>query len=170
MAQQLVIKKGTGSAQGRRNIRRTQAGSGGIDGRGFFHKVQGIAVHAGAGRGTGGGCEKKGAVGLLARTEIAVERMVQQAPAKMDEIAPGDQNLNRRRVGKKTGKVRKRQGRPHAVRTKLRPGSSLVPRRVEPHTWIVGQQDKCHDRPPCCLHLSSAGANFRVRPAMFPCA
>lgn len=119
MTQQFMIKKGTGLAQGRRDLRRTEAGSGGIDGRRLFHKTQGIAVHFGTGRRTGGRCEQKRSVGLLARAEIAVERMVQQAPAIVDEIASGSQDLNRRRVSKKAGKIGGRKGRPHAVRTKL---------------------------------------------------
>lgn len=114
-----MIKKRTGLAQGRRNLRRAEAGGGLMDGRRLFHKAQGIAVHFGAGRRTGRRCEQKGSVGLLARTEITVERMVQQTPAVMNEIAPGSQNLNRRRVSKEAGKIGRRQGRPHAVRTKL---------------------------------------------------
>ena len=119
MTQQFMIQKGTGLTQGRRSLRRAEAGSGVIDGRRLFHKAQGIAVHFGAGRRTGGRCEQKGSVGLLARAEITVERMVQQTPAVMDEIAPGSQNLNSRRVSKKAGEIEGRQGRPHAVRTKL---------------------------------------------------
>lgn len=119
MAQQFMIQKGTGLAQGRRDLRRAEAGSGGIDGRRLFHKTQGIAVNFGASRRTGGRCEQKRSVGLLARAEIAVERMVQQAPAVVDEIASGSQDLNRRRVSKKAGKIGGRKGRPHAVRTKL---------------------------------------------------
>lgn len=114
-----MIKKGTGLTQGRRDLRRTETGDGLIDGRRLFHKAQGIAVHFGAGRRTGGRCEQKGAVGLLTRAEIAVERMVQQAPAVVDEIAPGSQDLNRRRVSEEAGEIRGRKGRPHAVRTKL---------------------------------------------------
>ena len=56
---------------------------------------------------------------LLARAEITVERMVQQTPAVMNEIASGSQNLNRRRVSKEAGEIGGRKGRPHAVRTKL---------------------------------------------------
>lgn len=119
MPQQFMIKKGTGLAQSRRNLRRAETGGGLIDGRGLFHKTQRIAVHFGAGRRTGGRCEQKGAVGLLARAEIAVERMVQQTPAVMNEIAPGSQDLNSRRVSKEAGEIGGRKGRPHAVRTKL---------------------------------------------------
>ena len=114
-----MIEKGTGLAQGRRNLRRAEAGGGGIDGRRPFHKAQRIAVHFGAGRRTVGRCEQKRSVGLLARAEITVERMVQQTPAVMNEIASGSQNLNRRRVSKEAGEIGGRKGRPHAVRTKL---------------------------------------------------
>lgn len=119
MPQQFMIKKGTGLTQGRRNLRRAEAGGGVIDGRRLFHKAQGIAVYFGLCRRTGGRCEQKGSVGLLARAEIAVERMVQQTPAVVNEIAPGRQDLNSRRVCKEAGELRRRQGRPHAVRTKL---------------------------------------------------
>lgn len=119
MAQQFMIKKGTGLAQGRRNLRRTETGGGLINGRRLFHKAQGIAVHFGASRRTGGRCEQKGSVRLLARAEIPVERMVQQTPAVMNEIAPGSQDLNRRRVSEEAGEKGGRKGRPHAVRTKL---------------------------------------------------
>ena len=119
MTQQFMIEKGTGLAQGRRDLRRAEAGGGGIDGRRLFHKTQGIAVHFGAGRRTVGRCEQKRSVGLLARAEITVERMVQQTPAVMNEIASGSQNLNRRRVSKEAGEIGGRKGRPHAVRTKL---------------------------------------------------
>lgn len=119
MTQQFMIKKGTGLAQGRRDLRRAEAGSGGIDGRRLFHKTQRIAVHFGTSRRTGGRCEQKRSVGLLARAEIAVERMVQQAPAVVDEIASGSQDLNRRRVSEEAEKIGGRKGRPHAVRTKL---------------------------------------------------
>lgn len=148
VAQQLVIQQGTGLAQRRRHLRWTQAGSGGIDGRRLFHKTQGIAVHAGSGRGTGGRCKKEGTVRLLTRAKIAIERMVQQTPAAMDEVAPGRQHMDGRRVGQEAGKGGRRQGRPHAVRAKLRPGMSEIPRRVEPHTWIVGQQDERHKSAP----------------------
>lgn len=95
--------------------------------------------------------KKKGTVGLLTRTEIAVKGVMQQTPAHVDKIAPGCQHLHRRRVSKKAAEPERRRERPHTVRTQFRPGTSQVPLRADPHVRIVGQQDKRHGRPPCCL-------------------
>ena len=141
----------------------------GKDGRRFLHKTQGLHIHRGRVRRMVRRGEQKRTVRLLARAEIAVERMVQQTPANMHEIAPGCQDMQRRRVTKKAGKTGGKRERPHTVRTDFRPGASQVAPHAAPHTWIVGQQDERHRTGlhAVCLCRRRVAASECVRPYSF---
>ena len=83
-----------------------------IELQGFFQKMQRVRVHRPGG---GGRQEKQGTVGLLMRTEIAVQRVIGKPPALMHAVARHGQRVARAAVQQQNVHTRRNAGRKRGI-------------------------------------------------------